>query len=69
MNFSKTEAIALFLDLLWTIEKPLDALLEYLVSTEKMVCLFTFLVYRKLSANLYAGKFDGLLVNNNKIVN
>ena len=32
----------------FTIEKPLeDALLEIIVSTEKMDCLFTFLVYRK----------------------
>ena len=45
-----------------------DALLEFIMSTEKMVCMFTFLVYEK-SPNLYAKKLDGLLVNNIIIVN
>ena len=46
-----------------------DPQLEFIVSTEEMVCLFRFLVYGKKSFNLYAKKFDGLLVNNNSIVN
>ena len=35
---------------------------------EKIVSLFTFIVYRKKSPNLYAKKFDWLLVNNDPIV-
>ena len=51
-------------------ETSRDALLEFIVSTEKMVCMFTFLVYReKESNNLYATKFDGILVDDDKIVN
>ena len=51
-------------------ETSRDALSEFIVSMEKMGRMFTFLVYRKKkSPNLYAKKFDGLLVNNDKTVN
>ena len=54
-----------------SIEKPSrDALLESTVSRKKMVCLFTFLICReKKSPNHYAKKIDGLIVNDNRIVN
>ena len=51
------------------IETFRDALLEeFIVYTEKMVCKFVVYWEKKITRP-YAKKFDGLLVNNNKIVN
>ena len=52
------------------IEKPLrDALLEIIVSTEKIVVSVLFpSVSKKNYTNLYANKFDGLLLNEKKNV-
>ena len=50
-------------------ETSKDAQLEFIVSMENMVCVFTFLVYFKKSSKLCAKKFDVLLANNVEIVN
>ena len=54
-----------------TIEKPFrDALLEFIVSTENL-CLFVYVcsVMKNKITKPCAKKFDGLLVNDDKIVN
>ena len=46
-----------------------DAPFESIVYGENGLFDYIALYWRKRSLNLYAKKFDGLLVNNNKIVN
>ena len=50
-------------------ETSRDALLEFVVSTEISLFVYVCSISNIKSPNLYAKKFDGLFVNNNKIVN